>query len=60
MGGANVTYDVTGFDDILYDYINGNPIARQVVDTNDAVAKNGTDTHSHYKDLPKETVRRFN
>jgi len=60
LGGANVTYDVTGFDDILYDYINGNPIARQVVDTNDAVAKNGTDTHSHYKDLPKETVRRFN
>ncbi len=60
MGGANVTYDVTGFDDILYDYINGNPIARQVVDTNDAVAKNGTDTHSHYKDLPKDVVGRFN
>lgn len=47
----------TGFEDTLYDYVNGNEKAQGVQMVNDI--STGT-THAHFKDLPPEIVNLYN
>lgn len=56
------TYMDTGYDDILYDYINGDKDAQSMQGLNDLGGSNTlyATTHAHYKDLPEETVKTFN
>jgi len=57
-------YTETGFDDILYDYINGDKEARERQAAIDVGAGGYgslyTDTHSGWDNLPEEVVKTFN
>ena len=56
------SYTDTGYGDILYDYVNGDENARRIQDNLD-VGSSGSlyaTTHSHYRDLPEDTVQTFN
>lgn len=56
------TYTDTGYDDVFYDYINGDKDAQSMQGLNDLGGPNTlyATTHDYWKDLPEDTVKTFN
>lgn len=56
------TYTDTGYEDVFYDYINGDKDAQSMQGLNDLGGPNTlyATTHDHWKDLPEDTVKTFN